>query len=793
MGYHLGAPMPGPPEDQPGRASRPAAEALTRVGQTIGHYRLLRLLGQGGMGAVYRAEDTRLGRSVALKLISPGRVADAGAKERFVQEARSASSLDHPNICTVHEVGESADGELFLVMAFYDGPTVADRIIRGPLPVEEAVEIARGLLRGLEAAHGSRIVHRDVKPANLIFTSRGEVKVLDFGLAKLMRGPEGASEDPTQQFLTQPGTVLGTRVYMSPEQCRGQKVDHRTDLWAAGVCLYEMLTGRVPFRAGDPVATLFAICNDEPAPLGTLRRDLPGGLEGVVRRALAKGPDRRYQSAREFLADLDLAAASPPGTGPVVRATSGSQAALPRSILVLPFANLSPAREEDYFSDGLTDEIITDLSVLKLLRVTSRTSAMQLKGTTKDIRTIGRELEVQYVLEGTVRRMGDTLRVTAKLIDAVLDTPLWAEKFSGEMKDVFDIQERISREIVQSLRLKLSSTEERRLGERPLEDVQAYEFYLRARQEVFRFTPDALERALGYLRQGIEIVGDNVLLVSAMGNAYWQYFNAGISPDPGNLAEARACAERCLELDPESPHGHRLLGLTAVKTGTIQEVVRHLKRAHELDPNDAETLFWLAVMYGFAGRARHGLPLAERLLKIDPLTPIYQVVPGFLAMMEGDFAAAPEAFLRAIRMDPSNPILRVTYGHALALLGRREEAVEAFDALERDQPGAFFSRVGQVYKSALGGRREEVLAGVTDELAALCGTDGQYSWSLAECFALVGEKARAAEWLEKAIAHGCWNYRLLAEWDPLLAGARDEPAFARALAELRPRWEGFEV
>ena len=764
---------------------------MARVGQSLGQYRLVRALGRGGMGTVYQAEDTRLGRAVALKLIAPDRTANQAAKDRFIQEARSASALDHPNICTIYEVGESPEGELYLVMAYYDGPTIADRLLEGPLPVAEALAVSRGLLKGLVAAHEAGLVHRDVKPPNLILTSRGEVKILDFGLAKLVTPPPSLSEDPTQAVVTEPGVVLGTRSYMSPEQARGLAVDHRSDLWSVGVTLYEMLTARSPFRRSDPVATLYAICNEEPAPLRALRPEATGGLEGIVRRALAKNPDRRHGSALEFLQALETVSGPAPTTGS--GRGSGAQPASKRSILVLPFATLGPEAESDYFGDGLTDEIITDLSGIEALRVVSRTSAMQLKGTTKDIRTIGRELDVDCILEGTVRRMSGDLRVGAKLIDAVLDTPLWAQKYHGTMDDVFDIQERISREIVEALRLKLSSGEERHLAARPLENVQAFELYLRSRQEAYRFTPDALERALDYLRRAQELVGENILLISSQGYLYFQMVNTGVNPDPENLIRSRECALRCLELDPDSPHGHRLLGLTAMKTGTIQEVVNHLKRARELDPNDPETLFWLSIMYGFAGRPTVGMPLANHLLKIDPLTPMYHVVPGFLALMDGDFARAPEPFRKALRMDPANPVLRLTYGQILALNGRNSEALEALGALSRDHADSFFARLGEILLAALQGDPERVAAGMTAEITAVCDTDSQYAWTLAECFSLIGDTARATEWAAKSVEHGLWNYPLLAERDPFLKAVRGQAEFQKLLADLKPRWESFQV
>jgi non-specific serine/threonine protein kinase len=361
------------------------------------------------------------------------------------------------------------------------------------------------------------------------------------------------------------------------------------------------------------------------------------------------------------------------------------------------------------------------------------------------------------------------------------------------MEDVFDIQERISREIVEALRLKLSSGEDKRLSVRPIDNVQAFELYLRARQEAYRFTPDALERSLDYLRRAKDLVGENILLTSSEGYLYFQMVNTGVNPDPQNLIRARECALRCLEMDAESPHGHRLLGLTAMKTATVQEVVNHFKRARELDPNDPETLFWLAIMYGFAGRSAAGLPIAQHLLKIDPLTPMYHVVPGFLALMDGDFESAPEPFHRALRMDPANPVLRLTYAQILALNGRNSDALEALQALGRDHADSFFARLGDILRAALEGDAARVEAGITEDVRAVCDNDSQYAWTLAECFSLVGNAARATNWARKSVEHGLWNYPLLAEQDPFLKAARSHPGFQNLMAELKPRWEAFQV
>ena len=406
------------------------------------------------------------------------------------------------------------------------------------------------------------------------------------------------------------------------------------------------------------------------------------------------------------------------------------------TIVVLPFENLSPEADIEYLSDGLADEILTDLSSIKALGVISRTSAMQLKGTSKDLRTIGRELNVTYVLEGGVRKVGSDLRITTKLVDTSADELIWAEKFRGTMEDVFEIQETIARTVVQAMRVTLSEAEARRLAQRPIPDVRAYEYYLRARQEIFRFTEEALGRAVKHLERGLEILGDNVVLHSAMGYAHWQYVNAGISGDRAYLDRARAAAEHIRALDPDSPHAHRLLGLIGIHGGATADVVYHLRQALDQDPSDTDALLWLSLVLGFAGRPASARPLVERLLAVDPLTPFYQMLPGFLALMEGDLAGAVAPFERTARIDPGNPIVRLTYGQILVMNDRRDDARAVFEQLGRDMPDTLFAQLGVCYTLALAGRRQEALAAVTDEHKAAAWADMEYcgAWPSAWCW-----------------------------------------------------------
>ena len=464
---------------------------------------------------VYQAQDLRLDRLVAIKFLPPHLTACDESRQRFFQEAKVASALDHPNVCTIFEIDELEDHQVFIAMAYYRGATLDRMMKQGRLSLEQILAVAGQVSRGLEAAHQANLMHRDIKPANIMVTEEGLVKILDFGLARLV----GEAE------LTREGTVLGTVAYMSPEQARGLPVDQRTDLWSLGVVLFELLTGQRPFKGEDWRSTIYAITTHQAPRVEHLRADVPAELAAIVQRALAKRLADRYQHAAPLIADLERlreetsswgsrrvtvtldAAAPPSSTGSFIKEPS---------ILVLPFADLSPDKDNEYFSDGLTDEIITDLSQIGGLRVISRTSAMLLKGAQKDVRTIGNELGVGHVLEGNVRKAGNNLRITAQLIDAVNDQLLWTNRFKGTLEDIFEIQEEVARAVVEALKVQLTPQEQDKIKQRPIDNPHAYECYLQARQEITLWTEDASAR-FAALEQRLEDRGRERAVVCGSG------------------------------------------------------------------------------------------------------------------------------------------------------------------------------------------------------------------------------------------------------------------------------------
>lgn len=458
-----------------------------------------------------------------------------------------------------------------------------------------------------------------------------------------------------------------------------------------------------------------------------------------------------------------------------------------KSIAVLPFANLSADPENEYFAAGLADEVTADLSKLRALRVTSRTSSMAFRGSTKDVRAIAGELGVRYVLEGSVRRAGNRLRITVQLIDATTDDHLWAETYDGTIEDVFAIQERLARVIVAALELRLSAEEERRLGERPIANLHAYECYLRARQEGWRWRRDAIDHAVQLLRNGLEIIGDNARLHAALGRAYLQYREAGIDFGERPLLEAETCARRVFALEAASAAGLQLRGWTLYARGRVQEAVRDLKAAHDIDRNDADTLLLLSNCYLISGATSFARPLIKRLLAVDPLTPMSRCMPAWADVLDGNFAAAVEPYRQMLEMDPTNPMARLFTVWVLILAGRTDEAgavAARFPPETRDSVPA---------RIALCLVDRTVPPALLDEMEGMATAPDLFPRFLAQGFALAGMPERALHWLERAVDRGFINHPYLARHDPLLETLRGTRRFAELMEIVRDRWERFEA
>jgi serine/threonine protein kinase/Tfp pilus assembly protein PilF len=757
-------------------------------GTTLGPYKILAPLGAGGMGEVYRARDTRLDRDVALKVIPAELARDPERIRRFEQEARAAGALNHPNVCAIHDIG-THEGLPFVVMELLEGESLRSRLDVGPIPARKAIEYAIQAAHGLAAAHGKGIVHRDLKPENLFLTRDGRIKLLDFGLAKLPRPDVSASagEATLSVALTETGAILGTAGYMAPEQVRGESADPRSDLFALGAILYELVTGRRAFAGAGAVETLYLICHEEPPPLSASGREVQPALERIVGRCLEKRPEDRFASALELhhalqsvlqAPSLETAAKEPPE----------------KSIVVLPFENLSPDPENAYFADGLTEEVISDLAQVRALRVISRTSAMLLRDSKKDVPTIARELKVRYVLEGSVRRAGQSLRITAQLIDAVADAHLWAEKYTGTFEDVFDMQEKVSRAIVEALKLELTPQEQRRMAERPIPDVYAYECYLKAWREIWRFVEPSLDRALEYLEQGLRVIPDNPLLLAGMGYVHFQRLNLGIGHED-SLEKAEAFSARALQLAPGLPQAHVVLGLMASwQRGRIQTALAHFDEVLSTDPNDLDALKWSGMFHAHVGRTAEAAAMGERAVALDPMSPMSLAPLAFAHWLDGRFDVALEVLERACKLDdPSSRLFELVQVFLLILMGRHEEAFALAERAKKDDPLTVFHRMALLWRYAFVGERGMALSWMPPEALQSCRRDFQYSWWVACAYVMLGDTDTALDWLENAVELGFLNYRYLDEIDPILAPLRGDPRFRALMSMARERAKVFEA
>ena len=744
------------------------------IGRSLAHYRITACIGAGGMGEVYRATDTKLGRDVALKVLPAEMASHPERLDRFRREARALAALDHPGIVTVYSV-EEHEGVHFLTMQLVEGEPL-DRIIPGVgLPLDRAAAIATALTEALTAAHERGVVHRDLKPSNVMVTKEGRVKVLDFGLAKMSGANASSDSALATEARTSEGVIMGTVPYMSPEQVQGREMDHRSDIFSLGVILYEMTTGRRPFHSDSSAGLMSAILRDSPAPPASIRSGLPPDFQRAITACLQKDPGDRPQSAREVFR-------SAPD-----RAVDADQDQRPRnpSVVVLPFVNRSPDPGNEYFSDGLTEEVITDLSSIEALRVISRNSAMALKGTTRDTPSIAKELRVTHVVSGSVRIAFEALRVTVELVDASSDAPIWSEKYSGTLADVFGIQEEIARKIVAALKVKLTPSEERQAVQRPIQDVVAWDAYLRARREMYHWTPESSRRAHRLVDEALAVVGDAPLLLATKGQLHWNEVNTNLVAAEEGLARAEDFVARALALDPDLALAIYVRGLVAGSRGRLESALPDLYRARALAPNDANVLAEVIRFSNVAGLRGHG-SIVDRLVSIDPLSPITFLCVSSYNWVSGNWAETAAAGRRAVELAQEASMLHTLAGWQIATAGFREEAVpilaRAAEACAPTPLGPWTAFL----LHALTGDQELALrhaapleGAVSNEFAARM---------VAEAHALLGRHDDALRWLRTAIRLGFVSYPALTEHAPFLATLRDRPEFKELLDPVRQRW-----
>ena len=718
------------------------------IGQTVSHYKIIEKVGEGGMGEVYLAEDTKLKRQVALKFLPRQMTADPGAKERFEREAQAAAALNHPNIVTIHEIGEH-EGQVFIALEYVEGQTLKDLISVGtaprgrpnlanrrrantgvrpypsplaPCPSPRFLKSPSQLASGLAAAHAKDIVHRDIKPQNILVDKEGRVKILDFGLAKL----KGISS------LTKESSTLGTIHYMSPEQTMGKDVDQRTDIWSLGVVLFEMLTGKLPFNGDYDQAVIYSILNEEPKKATEIRQDIPPEFDRILEKALAKEPEDRYQHVDDLAVDLrhlkrdsrpdrQPAPAAPRRTsrrwtrwgipaavtllaaiaailiffpkgkpGPVAKpaATQASQGEWTNSIAVLPFRDFSSKKDQEYFCNGMTDAIIGRLARIPELKVIATTSVMRYKDTTKDIKEIGRELQVENILEGTLQKEGDQIRLSAQLISAGNGFHLWADTYDRKLDKIFAIQDEISQSIAAALQLKLSEATRSAMKADPTRSLKAYEHFLHAQSQVSTYLLSRQEAdftsAITSLHRAIEADPN---FAQAYSGLAWAYNNH--REVTGNENEAPLVLkyiEAGYKINPDLCETSAGMGWLLFEAGDYDGACRHFRRAMALNPNSHPVNHIIGLFLSNLGLAGPAIRFIERSMQLDPAYFYSPYVKSRILQMTGDLPGAEELLRRILRQVPDDPEALTGYAQLLIKTGRVEEAYPLLERAQKATP-----------------------------------------------------------------------------------------------------------